>query len=435
MGLGATHMQSCPEGPPSQWESQLDVASKAYLSPIVFNGKLISLAEDRGRIAATFRVQKQIKNIGSTSGTVPVNLLPGTLVTLYFVRIKAWKSVPPYCAVYLNETIINNLKPEKKYLVFAASPLKSLVELHKQLQLTDSSDLNNLRTPSHHIRHFHPTSSSNLYINYLSAFASPEPHNKRSSRAVRRILCHKCAKAPQVKGLSNVDLRVELRGKLRLRCKVTGNPFPWIEWFRNGKRLKSRGRIVIRNKKRVSRLEIRNVQPSTDTGYYECRAMNVVAREPSIGRARIVVTRISSASNRNHTNRSPVRKTSTKLSTTTASPVSLWPMSGRPCPIASFCLNGGTCTLYEVVGEYVCQCAEGFRGQRCENKDIYTLVGYIPLGWGSAQKDMWDYGATSKMFQLYWTFLELPKNFEVMKFIVVFVALFYRLQNFRISGD
>ena len=27
----------------------------------------------------------------------------------------------------------------------------------------------------------------------------------------------------------------------------------------------------------------------------------------------------------------------------------------QPCPISSYCLNGGTCSLYETVGEYVCQ--------------------------------------------------------------------------------
>ncbi|KZS00816.1 Pro-neuregulin-2, membrane-bound, partial [Daphnia magna] len=52
---------------------------------------------------------------------------------------------------------------------------------------------------------------------------------------------------------------------------------------------------------------------------------------------------------------------------------SLWPLIALPCPIDSFCLNGGTCKYYEAVGELVCQCAEGYKGQRCENKDIYNL--------------------------------------------------------------
>ena len=34
---------------------------------------------------------------------------------------------------------------------------------------------------------------------------------------------------------------------------------------------------------------------------------------------------------------------------------SLWPLIALPCPIDSFCLNGGTCKYYEAVGELVCQ--------------------------------------------------------------------------------
>lgn len=33
----------------------------------------------------------------------------------------------------------------------------------------------------------------------------------------------------------------------------------------------------------------------------------------------------------------------------------LWPLVGSPCPIDSYCLNGGTCTYYETVAELVCQ--------------------------------------------------------------------------------
>lgn len=37
------------------------------------------------------------------------------------------------------------------------------------------------------------------------------------------------------------------------------------------------------------------------------------------------------------------------------SATTLWPLVGSPCPIDTYCLNGGTCTYYETVAELVCQ--------------------------------------------------------------------------------
>ncbi|KAF0760050.1 protein vein isoform X1 [Aphis craccivora] len=62
---------------------------------------------------------------------------------------------------------------------------------------------------------------------------------------------------------------------------------------------------------------------------------------------------------------------SVEIHSKTLAATALWPLVGGPCPAdLVYCLNGGTCTFYETIGELVCQCAEGFKGQRCENKDI-----------------------------------------------------------------
>lgn len=203
---GTVSSGNCPDGPPLQWESQLDAASKALLAPIVFNGKLISLSEDYGgRVAATFRVLKQIKNIGSSHGTVPVNLLIGTQVTLYFVTgssHRARHSQPPHCPLFLNSTQFELLRPDGKYIVFAAAPLTSLVELHRtQLR----RQLSAVANAGHHQPASAPSAPAplasiglqlvqlqQLYANYLSAFAAPDPLNKRSSRSMRRVLCPRC---------------------------------------------------------------------------------------------------------------------------------------------------------------------------------------------------------------------------------------------------
>lgn len=44
----------------------------------------------------------------------------------------------------------------------------------------------------------------------------------------------------------------------------------------------------------MSLLEIRNSSPFTDSGYYECRAMNVVGREPAAARVRLIVSLVAS---------------------------------------------------------------------------------------------------------------------------------------------
>lgn len=232
---------SCPDGPPVQWHTQLDAASKALLSPIVFNGKLISLSEDYGgRIAATFRVLKQIKNIGSTPGTVPVNLLPGAQVTLYFVSDanRAARAVSPYCAVHLNATQFDGLRPEGKYIVFAASPLTALVALHR-MQAAASKHERALDGARTHASASSPSSSPSslhllardhsgvpsaagheqsdhhahleLYTNYLSAFAAPELLNKRTSRALRRVLCPRCGKPTLLITLLIINTNCALR--------------------------------------------------------------------------------------------------------------------------------------------------------------------------------------------------------------------------------
>jgi len=92
------------------------------------------------------------------------------------------------------------------------------------------------------------------------------------------------------------------------------------------------------------------VQP-TDTGYYECRAMNVVAREPAIGRTRVIVSptpTVWNATSKNGLDRGMTSASSTPNASTA------WHAKGRPCPIATFCLNGGTCSFHENVGEHVC---------------------------------------------------------------------------------
>lgn len=134
-----------------------------------------------------------------------------------------------------------------------------------------------------------------------------------------------------------------------------------------------------------------------DTGYYECRASNAASAEPAVGRARVIVTRPSKRPKSGQP-RLPLTSTPAPSSTTTLTPTttsrhpyirttrgSLFTSTPRPplasssssssssrkkggdrslagshewvrsCPIDDFCLNGGLCSFYESIGEYVCQ--------------------------------------------------------------------------------
>lgn len=127
----------CPES--SFQNVDLDPVSKAYLAPILFNGKLASLSEDyAGRVAATFQVLKVIKtstvDFKDQYGQihkVPIQLEKGHQVVLHFVRKPGQRFIPPHCSVFMNSSSIGSLRLEKKYFVYAAPPTQSLQEMHR----------------------------------------------------------------------------------------------------------------------------------------------------------------------------------------------------------------------------------------------------------------------------------------------------------------
>lgn len=103
---------------------------------------------------------------------------------------------------------------------------------------------------------------------------------------------------------------------------------------------------------------------------------------------------------------------------------SLWPLIALPCPIDSFCLNGGTCKYYEAVGELVCQyvtflsCLPSLRGfhstwfermknTKQKNHDIAQIHFFFffvlssswpPISWMEQTKNPWHWFD----FKIFW---------------------------------
>ncbi|KAL1454908.1 hypothetical protein WDU94_009037, partial [Cyamophila willieti] len=148
----------------------------------------------------------------------------------------------------------------------------------------------------------------------------------------------------EVSGLRNVS--VKLRQNLRLVCRCKGNPLPAVSWFKDNVEITTSKRLKIQFKKKRSTLIITRIR-SEDAGRYECRGTGV---------HKDVVSAFAEVS----------------INLRPDSTTTLWPLVGGPCPLDSYCLNGGSCTYYDTVGELVCQCAEGYKGQRCESKDVYN---------------------------------------------------------------
>lgn len=291
--------------------------TRAYLSPVVFLGTLRSVLVQRdGTVRSWFAINNQLKT---------KNGVFNTLRKKEDTEVVYYRNGDGVCLLEVNQ---DNLKLGAQYLVFG-TPLKN-------------------SWPS------------------LAATALPIPNDKRTLRAVKRVVCKGCAKAPSIAGLQK-KVKVEEGSKIRLHCHLSGNPIPWVEWYKEGKKITTRGRLRVRTKRRTSKLVIRRTRQS-DRGVYECRAGNAVQKEIVSAKASVIVTRKKKTTKLPpSTSPSPFTFTSTESS----------PWTTEPCPSSDFCLNGGTCIFYKDVREYVCQCAEGYIGLRCHYKDVRVSLGEV----------------------------------------------------------
>uniref|UniRef100_A0A8D9EVC8 Protein vein n=1 Tax=Cacopsylla melanoneura TaxID=428564 RepID=A0A8D9EVC8_9HEMI len=292
-----------------------EVSARALLATTVFEGKARSRSPRRGAegdYGVTFVVQHVYKEHNSH-----IPLKPHCQVRLRFLeKYEDEFSSDNKCVQSYNfttppgELVRTNIKRGGKYIVF----------------MTGNGPHN------------------------FSALGEPVIRTEKNVMAVKHVLCHNCLHPIEVSGLRNVS--VKLRQSLRLVCRCKGNPLPAVSWFKDNVEITTSKRLKIQFKKKRSTLIITRIR-SEDAGRYECRGTGV---------HKDVVSAFAEVS----INFRPDSSNSFVPATT------LWPLVGGPCPLDSYCLNGGSCTYYDTVGELVCQCAEGYKGQRCESKDVYN---------------------------------------------------------------
>ena len=132
--------------------------------------------------------------------------------------------------------------------------------------------------------------------------------------------------------------------------------------------------------RKVSRLEIKRANPRMDTGYYECRAMNAVAREPAVLHTRVIVISgkvptppspssdtadaVIGAGNSRTTERG--RNRVQLMSTTSPNINSPW--YEHPCPRPTYCLNAGQCIYIKPLAEYYCKWVQRVKNKMKRNK-------------------------------------------------------------------
>ncbi|XP_014253959.1 protein vein isoform X2 [Cimex lectularius] len=192
----------------------------------------------------------------------------------------------------------------------------------------------------------------------FTTLGEPVFRSRKNLQAVKDVLCKNCLRPASISGLK--DTKVKVKDRLRLVCRSKGNPLPAVSWYKDGNPVNASRASRIQFKKKRSSLVIPKVRVE-DAGRYECRATSV---NGAISSSWATVTVSAQPNN------PPTDNTTT-----------LWPLVGGVCPIEQYCLNGGTCTFYDTVGELVCQCAEGFKGQRCESKDVYNRSNSSPESW------------------------------------------------------
>ncbi|XP_031619901.1 protein vein isoform X2 [Contarinia nasturtii] len=287
---------------PRRFCSARDPTTLAFEAPTVFTGKVRSMSSDRRRnFSVTFEVKEIYKR--------QIGLKLPSLIRLKFTYKNSSE-----CDIY-RETfrsighVRDELEPGKLYILFV-----------------NQIDLGN-----------------------FTILGQPFKRTRKNDKDVRTGVAEKYGQRAYIESLMANNATIREGKRLRIVCKVRGHPPPKVTWFKDDRSIaKNRSRYQFVHLRRRSELIIKSAFVN-DSGLYECRAKNKLARQPIRKFTRIDVLPKTQEYTRNNN----------------------WNHSGSTCPVIgnAFCLNGGTCVFFKDVGEPACKCPDGFLGNRCETKN------------------------------------------------------------------
>ncbi|XP_037044668.1 protein vein isoform X2 [Bradysia coprophila] len=301
------HHQVMPRTRPRRFCSARDPATLAFEAPTVFEGKVRSMSSDRRKnFSVTFEVKEVYKR------------QPGFKLPL-LLRLQFSYRNTSECDIYREVLrprgyVRDELEQGKVYILFV-----------------EQLDLQN-----------------------FTILGQPLKKTRRVVNDVKHGVSDKYGQRASIESLMANNSTAREGRRIRIVCKVRGQPPPKVTWFKDGRSIgRNRARYQFVHLRKRSELIIKSAFRN-DSGLYECRAKNKLARQPVSRSIRIEVL--------------PKEHDVTR-------PPNNWTHLGSPCPVIgnAFCLNGGTCVFFKDVGEPACKCPDGFLGNRCETKNPTNL--------------------------------------------------------------
>ncbi|KAL5292515.1 NRG2 family protein [Megaselia abdita] len=292
--------------------SARDPEQLAFEAPTVFEGKLISMSFDRrANFSISFEVLHEFK-------TQKGYILPRQ-VRLQFSYLNGSGECDIY-REYLKPrglVRVNDLEQGRLYYLFV-----------RQIDLAN-----------------------------FTILGQPIRKTRHTTEKLLRGVSNQYAQTASITSLTLVNKTIHSGRKVRILCKVSGQPTPKITWFKDNKSInRDKHLYSFNHTRRKSELTILSFN-SSDAGTYECRAKNKAGTSPV--RRQIVIE-------------TPLTPLPTK-----------GPMEdGEPCnpAMSRMCLNGATCRYMKTLRVPFCQCADGFIGERCSEKE-WEIMPTSPTGY------------------------------------------------------